>query len=216
MSLQSSLLQQAGILHGFGDRSSPIPVELAQPWEATRPQWKQVHGTACTEVSVSGASCGEVDGLYSRRSGQTVGVVTADCVPVLLARKDGRAVAAVHAGWRGTRARILRRLWERLRTEGESPQDWIAAVGPSIGPCCYQVSEELAADFAKEFGSRFLPAHRMLDLPAINAEELKQLGLGAVEVLRACTFCTGGASPVFHSFRREGSGTRQYSLIQAR
>jgi polyphenol oxidase len=128
------------------------------------------------------------------------------------------AVAAVHAGWRGVRARILSTLWARLNEKGETPSNWVAAIGPAIGPCCYQVSEELASDFKLEF-SRYgdalvQPSHRMLDLPAIQEAELKSLGLSSVDLIRACTRCTPG--PRYFSYRREGAGTRQWSIIGSR
>jgi YfiH family protein len=214
-SLQSSLLSQVhGIVHGFGTREEPIPrTVLAQGWEKVRPQWKQVHGVAIAQVSVAGQLCGEVDALWTRSAELPIAVFTADCVPVLLARKDGQMVAAVHAGWRGTRAHILRALWKDLSAQGESPSEWVAAIGPAIGPCCYEVSEEIASDFEREFsglGEKVaVPRHRILDLPEINSRELSQIGVGKVEILRFCTRCDEG----FHSYRREGGGTRQYSAI---
>ncbi len=150
--------------------------------------------------------------------GVPIGIVTADCVPILMARRSGGAVAAIHAGWRGTRARILNVLWERLKQDGENPRDWCAAIGPAIGPCCYEVSEDLAQAFSSEFSwvgkNIAVPRERILDLPAINAAELREIGLEQVDLIRACTRCSGNpAHPDFHSYRREGGGTRQYSLI---
>lgn len=219
--LQSPMLSGIpGILHGFGTRANPVPAPLLEHWSRARPAWKQVHGTGSAEVRAPGERCGEVDALFSFKPLAPVGVVTADCVPVLLARRDGAAVAAIHAGWRGTRARILPALFRRLASEhGEEASHWVAAIGPSIGPCCYEVSEELAEEFASEFRSLgaglAVPRQRYLDLPAINEAELRRLGIGEVQVLRACTRCglTASGEPRFHSYRREGGGTRQYSII---
>ena len=127
-------------------------------------------------------------------------------------------MAAIHAGWRGTRARILRKLWSELSLQGEKPADWGAAIGPSIRACCYQVTDELIAGFQEEFSEldpeRVSPANRMLDLQAINHSELLALGLAFVDRLDFCTRCTRDQSDFrFHSYRREGSGTRQYSAI---
>lgn len=218
MHLKSKLLSQVpGIHHGFGGRNENVPAHLAIEWNAKRAAWKQVHGAAFAEVRESGQACGEVDALWTRKPGLPIAVVTADCVPVLLARRDGGAVAAVHAGWRGTRARILRRLFEGLAAAGEAPGDWVAAIGPAIGPCCYEVSEDLARDFAAQFAEvgGAVPRRRHLDLPAINRAELRSIGLFDVEVIRACTRCSmdGDGKPLFHSYRREGGGTRQYSVI---
>jgi YfiH family protein len=214
--MRSPLLETIpGIVHGFGERAEPLPQAFASTWEERRPRWRQVHGVRAVRVDATAQDCGETDALYGAVTGVPIAVMTADCVPVLLARKDGAKVAAVHAGWRGTRARILGALWDMLRAEGEKPADWVAAVGPAIGPCCYEVSEELAADFAREFPAGAVPAHRRVDLPAINAGELGRLGLGGVDLLRACTRCatTADGAPRFFSYRREGGGTRQWSVV---
>lgn len=225
MYLSSSVLAKVpGIRHGFGVLGESIPAPLAQAWEAKRPRWQQVHKIDLAHVQAPGQVCGEVDGLYTRAADIPISVMTADCVPVVLARRDGGAGAAVHAGWRGTRAHILGALWDQLLSQGERPGDWVAAIGPAIGPCCYEVSEELAADFEKEY-SRLgagvaVPRYRHLDLQAVNAGVLKELGVSEVEILRACTRCAlahaprsgdGQPQPLLHSYRREGGGTRQYS-----
>lgn len=213
----------SGLHHGFGTRLKPIPPILASEWERLKPRWRQVHGVAWSEVSGEGRECGEVDALFCSVPGQPIAVVTADCVPILLARNDGSAVAAVHAGWRGTRARILSRLWDAWAARGEDPSNWVAAIGPAIGPCCYEVSEELALEFQREFRwankTPVVPRPRILDLPAANAQELDRVGVARVELMRACTRCSlaEGAQgrALFHSYRREGGGTRQYSMIAA-
>lgn len=209
-----------GVTHGFGTRDEPIPLDIEKLWNQTRPTWKQVHATLSCEVLGPGQQCGETDAPFTLRKNLPVAVVTADCVPILMARRSGGAVAAIHAGWRGTRARILRELWKVLVERGEKPSEWVAAVGPAIGPCCYEVSPELAEDFRHEFGgttpSPVLPKPRMLDLPVINYAELKAIGLEDIDLLRICTKCAGlPDSAIFHSYRREGAGTRQYSMIVA-
>jgi YfiH family protein len=188
-------------------------LEFKEAWEKLGAEKKQVHGVGCVEIREAHQKAGEADAFYSRASGIPVSVVTADCVPVLLARKDGGAVAAVHAGWRGTRAHILRELWKKLSAQGERPGDWIAAIGPAIGPCCYEVSEELARDFAAEFSAvaGAVPRPRYLDLPSINAQELRAIGMADVDLLRACTLCS--KNPEFFSYRRDGAGTRQWSIV---
>lgn len=222
MVFKSELLSRIpGLCHGFGTREEPISKEIAQIWSQSLPRWKQVHGVACAHVELAQQDCGEVDALYTFKLGLPIAVMTADCVPILLAKRLGGAVAAVHAGWRGTQAGIVRALGNALVARGESLSDWVAAVGPSIGPCCYEVSEELADDFKRIFDPRFgslaVPRYRTLDLPAINEAELRAMGIGEVELIRACTRCceAGRNDEVFHSFRREGGGTRQYSMIMA-
>jgi hypothetical protein len=92
------------------------------------------------------------DALLSDVPGILLAVQTADCVPILLADGKRRAVAAIHSGWRGTLLRIAAKALGRMRMEfGTSPQDVIAAIGPSIGRCCYEVGSEVAAAFHSQF-----------------------------------------------------------------
>ena len=189
MHLQSPLLLTVpGVLHGFGSSSEPVPSTFVKQWEENRARWSQVHKTDCRELHGPAQVCGEADAFYSFVPGIPVAVMHADCTPILLARRAGGAVAAVHAGWRGTRLHILQSLWRELGAKGERPSEWVASVGPTIGPCCYEVSEEIAEDFEREFavlGKRLaVPQHRRLDLPAINAAELRAIGLAEVELLR--------------------------------
>ena len=92
------------------------------------------------------------DGLMTRERGMLLGVQTADCVPVLIADTRTRVVAAFHAGWRGTLARIVERGVGTMRMEfGSRPKDLVAAIGPSIGPCCFAVGEEVQSEFESQF-----------------------------------------------------------------
>lgn len=217
--ITSKLLSEChGLVHGFGTQGEPFPLKLKSVWDLKKPQWKQVHGCGVAQIRSGEGNEHSADALWTQDVSQPIAVVSADCVPVLLARRDGSCVAAVHAGWRGTRARILKVLWEELKAKGETPADWVGAVGPAIGPCCYQVSVELAQDFKNEFMSYgqdlAVPRERILDLPAINHAQLMDLGVSAVDLIRACTMCSkSGEDYDFNSYRRLGSGVRQYSAI---
>jgi YfiH family protein len=95
------------------------------------------------------------DGLMTGEPGVLLGIQTADCIPVLVADRKNRAVAAFHAGWRGTVARIVENGVGRMRVEfGSRPEDLIASIGPGIGRCCYSVGQEVR----EQFGSQFLYA----------------------------------------------------------
>ena len=88
----------------------------------------------------------------TRTRGLLLGVQTADCVPILLADTRHRVVAAIHAGWRGTLARIAVKALGRMRMEfGTRPRDIVAALGPAIGRCCYEVGSDVARSFAAQF-----------------------------------------------------------------
>jgi YfiH family protein len=102
--------------------------------------------------TVGGRAMLRGDGAMTNLPGVFLGIQTADCVPVLVADVRRRAVAAFHAGWRGTLARIVERGIGTMRLRyGSRPQDLVAVVGPSIGPCCYSVGEELRFDFESQF-----------------------------------------------------------------
>jgi YfiH family protein len=92
------------------------------------------------------------DGLMTDEPGLLVGIRTADCIPILVADRRRRAVAAFHAGWRGTVARIVQSGIGRMRLQfGSRPEDLVAAIGPGIGPCCYAVGEEVFSSFESQF-----------------------------------------------------------------
>lgn len=171
----------------------------------------QVHGDVVTR-SEGARLVEEADGLWTSRSGRVVGVKTADCVPVLLADPVGRRVAAVHSGWRGTLLEIARKAVFSLEEAGSRPGDLIAAIGPSIRPCCYQVSEELAARFSSHFGQEV--AVRMnrgvtLDLVAAVRRSLSGAGVdeALIDVVPHCTACEEGR---FFSHRRDSGRTGRH------
>jgi YfiH family protein len=94
----------------------------------------------------------KADGLMTDEPGLLLGIQTADCIPVLVADRKRRVVAAFHAGWRGTVKRIVEAGIGRMRLEfGSWPEDLIAAIGPGIGPCCYAVGEEVLSGFESQF-----------------------------------------------------------------
>ncbi len=215
--ITSSLLQSVpGIVHGFGTAAELVPHALAGAW-AVRPGKKQVHGTQIAEVTAANQECGDADGIFSAETGIPISVITADCVPLVLARRDGAMVAAIHAGWRGLIGGIADTFAARLTEKGEAPADWVAAVGPTVGACCYEVSEELAAQFVSHF--RWLPAetvsprHRHLELNVIAEAELRRIGIGDVDNLKPCTMCSRDAEGnfLFRSYRRGDRGPQLHS-----
>ena len=212
--IHSDLLSSVpGIVCGFGHASEPIPEILSSSWNQ-KPDWEQVHGTDWARVDHPHQACGKVDALFTETFNIPISIKTADCVPILMSRRDGKMIAAIHAGWRGVKARIVKVVWRHLESLGQKPGDWVATIGPAIGPCCYPVSEELAQEFQYEFSkeyekSLFAPEKNVLDLPALEFEELKGLGLLDVELLRYCTSCC--KSPRFFSYRRDKNPGRQFT-----
>lgn len=125
----------------------------------------QIHSDIPRRVDASPADSSDPprgDALFTREPGFLLAVQTADCIPILLADTHVRAVAAIHAGWRGTLRRIAAKALGRMRMEfGTRPEDVVAALGPGIGRCCYEVGE----DVAREFNAQFPNAREWFDGP---------------------------------------------------
>lgn len=201
--LRAPNLDGLGIDHGFGMRGSfeAAPARLARA--------QQIHGVRVLEVQAEGER-DEADAVFSTAPGLAVGVITADCVPVLLAARRPRPiVAAVHAGWRGSALEISKTVVEHLQeAEGVRPGDWVAAIGPHIGPCCYEVDEPVRRAIRDDsvFAGAERRDHWMLDLGALNQAQLVRSGVLQQEIARVggCTFCQPES---FESYRRDrGSG----------
>jgi YfiH family protein len=153
----------------------------------------------------------DADALIENTPGIAIGVRTADCVPVLLADPVHRAVAAVHAGWRGSAKQIVPAAIRAMGAEfGTQPEHLHAAIGPSIGPCCFEVGPEVA----REFGVT-APGQVHLDLWRVNAMQLEAAGVvgSNVSIAEECTMCHEG----YHSFRRDREAAgRMVSWIRIR
>ncbi len=179
---------------------------------------RQVHGCGVHHApGPSKAPAEEADVVVSAQAGVAACVSVADCVPILVADPRSGAVAAIHAGWRGTLARAAEHAVRALAgTHGARPADLVAAVGPSIGPCCYEVSTDLAGRFREGFGpgaANPSPFQARVDLWLANAAILRQAGLARerIEVLERCTSCEDG---LFFSHRRDAGRTgRQVGFI---
>ncbi|RKH51533.1 peptidoglycan editing factor PgeF [Corallococcus sp. AB050B] len=176
----------------------------------------QVHGDTVLEArgqadEVLRPTLGEADALWTEGEGSWVAVGTADCVPVLLVDPRGRRVAAVHSGWKGTDLEISARTVETLVARGSRPEDLLAAVGPCIQACCYEVSPELGDRFRARFGGEVVRegAKPHLDLPRAVKASLLKAGLkpAHVDVLQACTACDPDR---FFSHRRDAGRTGRH------
>jgi polyphenol oxidase len=172
----------------------------------------QVH-SGCV-ATIEEAPCA-ADALVSHQRGEAVRVVAADCVPVLLAQRDGPAVAAIHAGWKGTVARIVESAAERLR-EGYSGS-LVAYVGPSIGACCYTVDHDRHALFEKAFPGWVTEAgdRPALDLADLNVRLLLAAGVepSSIHVEERCTACSDG---LCCSYRRDGERAGRMAALIGR
>jgi purine-nucleoside/S-methyl-5'-thioadenosine phosphorylase / adenosine deaminase len=201
--------------HAFGRRGETAPKDTFT--------LTQVHGA--TVIAIAGdpprPSGVEGDALVTDRPGVAVGVVTADCLPVLLAGPDGRVVGAVHAGWRGTLAGVVTAAVTAIEARyGLARGDLTALLGPCIRPCCFEVGPEVAEAVRARFpqwAARVLaPGPKVkehMDLAALNALQLGAAGVRAVHDRGGCTHCQ---PEQYHSYRRDGPGAgRMVSWIRA-
>jgi len=210
------------LVHGISDRTSGsmypqdaggrprLAAALGIPERALVPT-RQVHGSEIVRVPDPGWDDARgKDGLITVTPGRYLLGYFADCVPLLAYDPVRRAVGLAHAGWRGTVQRIAERLVaELVAAFGVQPEDLRVGIGPSIGPCCYEVGTDVIAQVREELpeGGELLrsgrPGHAFFDLWAANRQGLVRAGVrpAHIEVTAQCTSCHVER---FFSYRREG------------
>jgi polyphenol oxidase len=184
--------------HGFGTRSS-------SDWPGTTglATLRQIHSDEVLLAERTGC-IGEGDALISNQPGITLTIRTADCLPILIADPTHRAVAAVHAGWRGAvlgiAAKTATVMQERF---GSRPEDLVVVVGPGIGGCCFEVGPEVAVQFAPFFPERQdLSGRTRIDLVETIRRQLRRNGVTWRQVATA-ELCSACRPDLFHSYRRD-------------
>ena len=239
--------QFRGLVHGFlgrrGGRSQPPYASLNMSYDngddvrTVKQNWcelkvalglsdvnvitvNQVHGdTILTAPNGTGNRAGVGDGLMTDVPGLLLGIMAADCVPLLFVEPGRKIAAAVHAGWRGTAASIAARAVTRMREEYRTdPSALRVAMGPSIGPCCYEVGREVAEQIQANWPEALRDAWRpdgakgRLDLKAINEAQLVDVGVprSHIQKIGPCTACN---VEDFFSYRKEGKTGSQLSFI---
>ena len=178
----------------------------------------QVDRVARVTAKERGTRLQGVDGLITDEPGVPLMLRFADCVPILLYDPRHRAIGLTHAGWRGTVARVLTNTVRAMEAAFESqPRDLVACIGPSIGPCCY----EIGADVASRVEVAFPKSHALLlrrngklhfDLWQANAVQLRELGVGQLDVAQVCT---ADHTHDFFSWRRENARTGRFAALVA-
>jgi polyphenol oxidase len=172
----------------------------------------QRHGGTVTRaqprgIITPGTVYDHCDGLWSDEPGRAMLLLTADCMPIALARTNGSrpAVEILHAGWRGVLAGIVAAGVRAIGGRGLA-----AAIGPSIGPCCYEVGDEVAAPFREAFGDDVVREGSKLDLWTSAERALRAAGVEQVDRFDLCTSCNGDR---FFSHRRDHGRTGRQGVI---
>jgi polyphenol oxidase len=211
MLLTSTLLSTAGFAHGFSSRDEHDSDVLARLGVDEVVQVKQVHGGRVVQADASLGQ--EADAIVARPlpgPGRVVGVGVrvADCVPVLLADPATGNVAAVHAGWRGVVAAVVTHATRAIRGAGPGGGGrLLAAIGPCIGPCCFEVGRDVADEIVRAANEpralvRVAGDKAFVDLRAAVRAQLRAEGVADADV-EDVPGCTKDDTH-FHSFRRDG------------
>jgi hypothetical protein len=234
---RSSVLPSEGFTHGFPERIGGVStglrasLNLGVRWGDDREHvetnrrllaehagydpaalqvTRHVHGTAVWAVGEPLAEGAEFDGLVCDRKGVVLGAFAADCIPLLFAEPEARVCGAAHAGWRGTVAGIAANVIARMAQLGARPARVAVALGPSIGPCCFEVGPEVVAAFRAAFGelpNMVVPGPRKdhIDLRVATRAVLERAGVRSdrIDDRPPCTRCEPDR---FFSYRRDGQG----------
>ena len=209
-----------GLTHGFGQRISGVRAVARDVAQATFKSsgevffLRQVHG--CTVVVPPWAEPPDADASLTGEPGTLLAIETADCLPVLIVDPVHRRVAAAHAGWRGTAARVSEEAVRALVRGGSDPATLLVALGPSIGPCCYEVGSEVEEAFGPDGARFFTPGpdeRKHVDVAAANRAQLEAAGVDPahIDTLPLCTKCR---PDLFYSYRRDKANAgRMISVI---
>lgn len=214
-------VETQGVIHGFMTRSSGSILsdpgeekEFARSLGATALlSLRQEHGDVVHLIG-KGERPSEGDGLIVRERGLCAVIKTADCLPVIIYSKDECIAAIVHAGWRGSAADITGKTVRRFSAMGFSPDRLGVLLGPGIGPCCYDVGEDVVSAFRGAGSTEDLFERRgsslFLDLKRANREAAEAQGVREIDDVGLCTACRGD---LFFSARREKMDGRQINFV---
>ena len=229
----SPVLPTEGFVHGFPERGGGIStgaresLNLGKRWgdsvenvEANRRllashagydpaalvATRHVHGTAVWAVGEPLTPDAEFDGLVCAQPGPVLGAFAADCVPILFADPEARVCGAAHAGWRGTVHGIAANVIARMTEAGAQPTRIRVALGPSIGPCCFEVGPDVVDEFRAAFGDVpgmvvAGPNKDHIDLRVASRTVLERAGVTQIDDRPPCTKCERDR---FFSYRRDG------------
>ena len=203
------VLIAGGISHAFGRRGSQVPEKTLFP--------RQVHGIDVVLASEwEHSEAPPADALRASPGGaRHIGIVTADCVPILLASSDGVHVAAIHAGWRGLAAGVIEAALQDFEQHAAPAGEVLAAIGPAARSCCYEVNEPVRAGLSERYtdlldSETLQPGragHFQLDLPGLARKVLIEYGVQKTRIGMAQSLCTVCDADQFESYRRDGDAS---------
>ncbi len=149
-----------------------------------------------------------VDAVITREKNVPILCYSADCVPIIMYASDIQAIAAIHSGWKGTAMKIAEKTVKKLIETGAKHENIHAAIGPCIGKCCYEVSEDVALKFDEKYYTAKENGKYMLDLEAVNSDLIRSAGV-LKENISVSSICTKCHNDIFFSHRGQGgtSGT---------
>lgn len=181
---------------------------------------RQVHGDHIVEIRDKHLKeAGEADGMITEQRNLFLAVLTADCVPILFSVSGRKLVAVVHAGWRGTVAGIALKMVYTLRDQYDvKPDSLEVAMGPAIGPCCYEIGADVSEPLVRRWGDladrcrQTREGKNFLDLKELNNSLLEKAGVLPERIFKIGP-CNSCASDDFFSYRRMGETGRQISFI---
>ena len=155
----------------------------------------------------------EYDAMITDTPNTFLGILTADCLPIFIVDREKRVIAAIHAGRQGTALHITSKVLKKMKEEFScSSKDLIVALGPSIGPCCYEIDEKVFIPEWEPFSTSRGTGRWMVDLARINISQMEKEGIREEQIFRI-DLCTSCHSDLFFSYRKEGRTGRQLSFI---
>ena len=215
-------LKEKGLIHGFFTRSSPSLSPYQEEEREAFLQYfglkdliilRQVHGDE-VHIIRQGVRPVAGDGMILMEKGIAGVIKTADCLPVIIAAPNHQVASIVHAGWRGTLKGIVVKAIEKMVGLGVEKEGMIAILGPSIGPCCYKVGQEILTRFIGEglSGDGFIERGGALffDIREANRLSLNAQGVKRVLDIGLCTFCN---DHLFYSYRRGDKDRRHINFV---
>ena len=207
--LKSDLGLNVGLNHCFTTRE----VELSNIYpEYIYPHPQQTHSDH-VEIVDERIEYPDTDGLIITQKNIPIALKFADCTPLIFYDTKQKIGAISHAGWRGTVQKIGPKTIEKMSVNfGTQPQDIITIIGPAIGLCCYEVSDEVRGkllETVKDISG--LVQGRNIDLKGINKRQLEEIGVNKIDV---CPYCTSCNNDLFYSYRKEnGTEKRHYAIL---